>query len=198
MGGQEEQKRVTADRYLAEYTQMLEQDPVGAKYAFAHKYRDLLDEPVVGRDLVIHPSVRIGAGCSIGLHGFGYAKAPDGSWLRFPHVGRVVIEEGVEIGSNVCIDRGSLTDTRICSGVKIDNHVHIAHNVIIGRNTLVIAHAMIGGSVTIGESCWIAPGALIKNKVTIGDGATVGLGAVVLHDVDPGVTVVGNPAMPLK
>ncbi|HWR53198.1 MAG TPA: UDP-3-O-(3-hydroxymyristoyl)glucosamine N-acyltransferase [Bryobacteraceae bacterium] len=142
--------------------------------------------------------VSIGANCTIGLPGFGYRKAADGTYLRFPHIGRVVIGTNVEIGSNTCIDRGALGDTVIHRGAKIDNLVHIAHNVVVGENTLVIAHAMIAGSVEIGRDAWIAPSAAVKNQLAIGEGAVIGLGAVVLKPVAPGETVVGNPAKPLR
>lgn len=139
-------------------------------------------------------NIKIGENCAIGLDGFGYVKDTDGTWLRFPHLGRVVIGDNVEIGSNVCIDRGALGDTTIGKGVKIDNLVHVAHNVEIGENTLVVAHSVIGGSVKIGKNVFVGMGAMIKNKVTVGDGATIGMGAVVIHDVPAGATVVGNPA----
>jgi UDP-3-O-[3-hydroxymyristoyl] glucosamine N-acyltransferase len=80
------------------------------------------------------------------------------------------------------------------TGAKIDNHVHISHNVVVGRHAAVIAKAMVGGSATIGDYAWVAPGALILNKVSVGERAYVGMGAVVLRDVAPGATVVGNPA----
>jgi UDP-3-O-[3-hydroxymyristoyl] glucosamine N-acyltransferase len=146
----------------------------------------------------IDRAVRIGSGCAIGLPGFGLERSPDGTWVRFPHVGRVVIEEGVEIGSNTCIDRGSLGDTRIGRGARIDNLVHVAHNVVIGENALVIAHAMLGGSARVGAGAWVAPSVAILNQVSIGASATIGLGAVVIRDVAPGDTVVGNPAKPLN
>lgn len=139
----------------------------------------------------------VGANCSIGGPGFGLVWSDDDHWIRFPHVGRVVIEPGVEIGNNTCVDRGALGDTVIRTGVRIDNLVHIAHNADIGEHALVIAHAMIAGSATIGARAWIAPNAAIMNQLTVGAGAVVGLGAVVVKSVEPGATVVGNPAKPL-
>ena len=146
----------------------------------------------------IASNVSIGANCSIGLRGFGYEKRDDGTHIRFPQLGRVLIESYVEIGSNVCIDRGALGVTQICSGSKIDNLVHVAHNVYIGRNTLVIANAMIGGSTRIGDSVWLAPSAALMNKISVGNNATIGLGAVVTRSVEEGATVVGNPARRLE
>jgi UDP-3-O-[3-hydroxymyristoyl] glucosamine N-acyltransferase len=141
---------------------------------------------------------RIGANCSIGLPGFGYARDPSGKWVRFPHLGGVRIEDGVEIGSNTCIDRGSIGDTVVRRGAKIDNLVHIAHNCDIGEDAVVIANAMIGGSTTVGRGSWIAPSAAINNKLRIGEGVIVGTGAVVIRDVSDETTVVGNPAKSLS
>ena len=138
--------------------------------------------------------VSVGANCSIGLTGFGYEKGPDGGWHPFPHVGRVRLESGVRIGSNTCIDRGALDDTIIRSGARIDNLVHVAHNVDVGTDAVVIAHAMLGGSVTIESGAWVAPSVSVKNQLRVGESSVLGLGAVVLRDVPPGVTVVGNPA----
>jgi UDP-3-O-[3-hydroxymyristoyl] glucosamine N-acyltransferase len=139
----------------------------------------------------------IGANCSIGGPGFGLVWNERDGWLRFPHVGRVEIEDDVEIGSNTCIDRGALGDTRIRKGARIDNLVHIAHNADIGSNALIIANAMVAGSAVIGERAWIAPSAAIMNQLSVGAGAVVGLGAVVVKSVEAGTTVVGNPAKPL-
>ena len=145
----------------------------------------------IGRNVVI------GANCTIGLSGFGYERDNDGRYWRFPHMGRVVIESDVEIGSNTCIDRGAIGETRIGRASKIDNLVHIAHNCVLEPNSLIIANAMLGGSVTIREGAWIAPSASIMNQAEIGARSIVGLGAVVLKSVDAGTTVVGNPAKPL-
>lgn len=145
----------------------------------------------------VRRGTRIGASCSIGLAGFGFDRSEDGIWFRFPHVGRVEIGPEVEIGSNTCIDRGALGATTIGRGVKIDNQVHVAHNVEIAPNSLIIAHAMLGGSVKIDAGVWVAPSAVLKNQITIGAGALIGLGAVVLRDVEPGATIVGNPGKPI-
>ena len=145
----------------------------------------------------IERGATVGANCSIGLAGFGFSRDPDGALVQFPHVGRVRIGPGAIVGSNTCIDRGSLGETVVGAGTCIDNLVHVAHNVRIGENSLVIALAMLGGSVTIGDRAWVAPSSAVINQKSIGDDAVVGLGAVVIRDVEPGQTVVGNPAKPL-
>lgn len=167
------------------------------------------DNVLIGDNCVIEPNVYIHAHTQIGnrVHikantviggdGFGYVKNETGAYDHVPHFGKVCIEDDVHIGSNTCIDRGSLSDTIIKKGVKIDNLVHIAHNVEIGENTLVIACSMIAGSVRIGENAWIAPAASIKNGITIGDNVIVGMSSLVLKSVADGLTVAGIPAKEL-
>jgi UDP-3-O-[3-hydroxymyristoyl] glucosamine N-acyltransferase len=158
------------------------------------------DNVVIGHNTVlkkgtqIHSNVQIGSNNVIGGVGFGYEHRDDGAWELIPHIGNVVIEEGVEIGNCTCIDKAVLGSTILRKNCKIDNLVHIAHGVEIGENALVIAHAMVAGSVHIGKNSWIAPGALIINQVSVGENTTVGLGAVVIKDVADNQTVVGNPA----
>lgn len=146
----------------------------------------------IGRDCVIGP------GSVIGWDGFGYEKGPQGGWVEKPQTHGVVIERNVHIGGNVCIDRGSYRDTRIGIGTRIDNLVHIAHNVQIGWDCLVIAQAELSGSVKVGAGCWIGPSACVREHLSIGDGALVGIGAVVVKDVPAGETWAGNPARRLK
>ena len=145
---------------------------------------------------IIGDNVEIGSNNVIGGVGFGYAQNDDTKeYEQFPHYGSVIIKNNVSIGNNTCVDRGSLSDTVINDGVKIDNLVHIAHNVKIGKNTLVIAHAMIAGSVSIGENCWIAPSSCIRNGVTIGNNVTVGLASTVVKNIEDNQTVMGSPAI---
>jgi len=153
---------------------------------------------VVHGDTQIGNDVRIGACNVIGGVGFGYSRINSDEYEQFPHYGKVIIGDRVNIGNNTCIDRGSLSDTVIGNAVKIDNLVHIAHNVKIGENTLIIANCMIAGSATIGKNSWIAPSSSVRNGIKIGDNVTVGMGSVVTKNVDDHQIVAGNPAMLMK
>lgn len=146
---------------------------------------------------VIKDNVQIGSNNTIGGVGFGYEKDEQGHYQAIPHIGGVLIEENAEIGNNTCIDRAVMGYTILKKNCKVDNLVHIAHGVVVGENSLVIAHAMIGGSTIIGDNVWVAPNAALINKITIGDNATIGLGAVVVKNVKDNETVIGNPAKPM-
>ena len=153
-------------------------------YSGVHIY----DNVIIGNHVVIN------SGCVIGADGFGYERNENKILEKFPHLGTVIIEDFVEIGSNTSIDRGSLSNTKIGEGTKIDNLVHIAHNVRIGKHCEIIANAMLGGSVIIGDYTRIAPGTQIINGVSIGKNVLVGLGAVVIKDIPDNTTVAGVPA----
>ncbi len=146
----------------------------------------------IGNRVVIRSNV------TIGNWGFGFVKdETTGANVNFPHYGNVVIEDDVQIGSSTCVDRGALGDTIIKKGVKIDNLVHVAHNVVIGENSLIIACTMIGGSTIIGDNCWVAPAVILRNGINIGNNSTLGMGCNVTKDVPANITVTGSPAMPL-
>ncbi len=152
----------------------------------------IYDNTKIGKNVVIH------AGTVIGSDGFGYQRNENGVLEKFGHIGGVVIEDDVEIGSNTCIDKGTLGNTIIKEGTKIDNCVYIAHNVVIGKHTIIVAHAIICGSVTIGNESWISPGACVRDKVSVGNKTTLGLGAVATEDVPDKIVVMGVPAKPVK
>lgn len=158
---------------------------------------------VIEPNVVIHNGTVIGNNCliksctSIGSDGFGFERLKDGTIIKFPHLGRVVIGNGVEIGSCTSISRGTLSDTVIHDNVKISNQVQIAHNVEIHEGAMIAASAEVSGSVIIGRNTWIAPNSCINHKVRIGQGVLIGLGAVVIKDVEDNNTVVGNPAKEL-
>lgn len=161
------------------------------------------DNTVIGNNVHVQHSCTIGnnvvikSSTVIGNSGFGLTKNEAGEYAEFPHFGAVIIGDNVQIGSNVCIDRGSLNDTIIHKGVKVDNLVHIAHNVEIGENSLIIANTMIGGSTKIGANCWIAPSVSLRNNITIGDNTVVGLGSVVTKSFENEPEIAGVPARKL-
>lgn len=159
---------------------------------------------IIHPSAIIYPHVKLGnnvcihAGAVIGGDGFGYSRNEHGEMEKFPQIGGVVIGDNVEIGANTCIDRGTLDDTIIESGCKIDNLVHIAHNVHIKKNCVIIAHAMIGGSTVIEEGSWVAPSVALMNGITIGKGSVIGLGAVITKSVPENETWIGNPGHKLE
>ena len=162
---------------------------------------------IIGDDVQIYPNVTIRENCRIGnrvvLHagvvigadGFGFA--PDGgSYYKIPQVGFVQIDDDVEIGSSTTVDRATLGKTWIQQGVKIDNQVHVGHNVTVGENSVLVAGVIIGGSTVIGKHVIIAGGAAIADHLTIGDGAIIGPTAGVGKPIAPGDVVSGAPHMP--
>jgi UDP-3-O-[3-hydroxymyristoyl] glucosamine N-acyltransferase len=147
---------------------------------------------------IIGENVKIGNNNTIGGVGFGYEKNEFGEYELMPHIGNVIINNNVEIGNNTAIDRAVLGSTILMENCKVDNLVHIAHGVVVGRNSLIIANAMIGGSTIIGDNVWFAPSASILQKKNIANNATIGMGAVILKDVLEGEVIIGNPGKPLQ
>lgn len=143
-------------------------------------------------------NVKIGPGCTIGFDGFGYEKNENGEYEKFPHYGRVIIGDDVEICANVNIDRGALGDTVIGSGTKIDSLAHIAHNVEIGKNCIIVCLTCLAGGAKIGDGAWVAPLAGVREGIEVGENALVGMGAIVIKDVAPEDVVAGVPAKSIK
>ena len=150
-----------------------------------------LSHALLGDRVVIHPGVRIGQ------DGFGFLPGAGGH-LKIPQIGRVIIQDDVEIGANSAIDRGSNRDTVIGEGTKIDNLCQIAHNVVIGRHCLIAGNAGISGSVTIGDFVMIGGGVGVRDNVTIGSGARIAGASGVSSDVPPGEIWGGLPAIPVE
>ena len=167
------------------------------------------NDVTIGDDTIIYPHVYISpkcaigcrviihAGTSIGSDGFGFA--PDGrSFHKIPQVGSVRIDDDVEIGANNTIDRATFGQTWIKKGVKTDNLVHIAHNVVVGAHTVIVAAVGISGSVTIGDHCIIAGQVGIAGHLSIGDHVTIGPQAGVAKSIEDNQVVSGSPTMPHK
>ncbi|MBI5592150.1 MAG: UDP-3-O-(3-hydroxymyristoyl)glucosamine N-acyltransferase [Deltaproteobacteria bacterium] len=172
-----------------------------------HPHVVLGDHVSIGNDVEIFPNVtilngtRIGnrvtihAGTVIGGDGFGYTP-DDGAYHKIPHLGIVQIDDDVEIGAGNTIDRATYGKTWIKNGVKTDNLVHIAHNVTVGENTLLIAQVGIAGSTTIGGQCILAGQVGVSGHITIGDRVTIGPQSGIAGSISDGAIVTGSPEMP--
>ncbi|MHA1523122.1 MAG: UDP-3-O-(3-hydroxymyristoyl)glucosamine N-acyltransferase [Alphaproteobacteria bacterium] len=175
---------------------------------------------IIGPNTVIGPKVKIGRGCAIGpncsiihalvgnrviIHagaalgqdGFGYTQGPDGL-VKFPQIGRVVVQDDVEIGANCTIDRGAMVDTVIGEATKLDNLVQVAHNVVIGRHCAIAGQTGMSGSVAIGDGVMIGGQSGIGPHVTIGAGAQLAGGTGAVRNINPGERVAGRPHRPMK
>ena len=150
----------------------------------------IYDRVSIGRQVVIH------AGAVIGADGFGYVPGQDGQHYKIPQVGGVRVEDDVEIGANVCIDRATVGETLIRRGTKIDNLVHIAHNVEVGEDNLLLAQVGISGSCRLGTHVTLAGQVGVIDHVHIGDHATVIAQAGIAKDVEPRAIMAGSVAMP--
>lgn len=162
----------------------------------------------IGREARIGPNVSVQyaligdrvtvlAGAMIGQDGFGFVPRANGL-RRMPQLGRVVVQDDVEIGAGTAIDRGTLGDTVIGQGTKIDNLVQIGHNVRIGMHTVIAGQCAIAGSVTIGDGCMIGGGVGIADQLTVGAGAQLAGGSGVMTDIPAGERWGGAPALPVK
>lgn len=140
----------------------------------------------ISRDVKIGNRVNIAAGVVIGSDGFGYERREDGSLIKFPHLGGVLIGDDVDIGGNTVIDRGTLGNTVIERGVKIDNLVHISHNVHIEQDVVVIANAMIAGGVRLGREAWVGPSTNVLDQTAVGSKSFLGMGVSVISSLPEG------------
>jgi UDP-3-O-[3-hydroxymyristoyl] glucosamine N-acyltransferase len=146
---------------------------------------------LIGDRVIVHPGSRIGQ------DGFGYVM-DRGGHVKVPQIGRVIIQDDVEIGAGTTIDRGANRDTVIGEGTKIDNLVQVGHNVVIGRHCILVAQTGIAGSVTLGDFVVLGARVGVNNHVKIGEGAQIAAVSVVHGDVPPGARWGGIPAKPLK
>lgn len=151
----------------------------------------------VYEDCVVGDRVIIQGGTVIGGDGFGFAPTGDGSFQKIPQIGNVVIEDDVEIGSNSAIDRATMGSTRIRKGAKLDNLIQIAHNVVVGENTVMAAQVGIAGSTKVGSNVMMGGQVGVVGHITIADGVKIGSQSGIPNNIlKPGITVFGSPAYP--
>jgi UDP-3-O-[3-hydroxymyristoyl] glucosamine N-acyltransferase len=158
----------------------------------------IADNVVIYDNVVIGDNCTIQAGCIIGNDGLGCERDEFGILHKFPHFGKVIIEDNVDIGPNCQIVRGTLSDTLIGSGTKIDGLCSIGHNSKIGKNNWIASSVMIAGSVSIGDNNIIFAATKVKDQITIGDSSIIGMGAVVTRDSGNKELWYGSPAKKVR
>ncbi len=177
------------------------EDCVIAAQVFIGKNVQIDANTTIYSGVKIYYDCKIGAHCIIqsnaviGSDGFGFAPQADGSYKKIHHVGNVVIEDNVEIGSNTTIDRASIGSTFIRKGVKLDNLIQIAHNVEIGENTVIAAQTGISGSTKVGKNCRIGGQVGIAGHLTIGDGVQIQAQSGIASNTENGSKLFGSPAI---
>jgi len=174
---------VGAGAVIGEGVELAEDCRIGANTTLSHC--------LIGARVIIHP------GASIGQDGFGFAMSPAGH-EKVPQLGRVIIEDDVEIGANTTIDRGAGPDTVIGAGTKIDNLVQIAHNVRIGKGCVIVSQVGISGSTEIGDFVMIGGQAGLTGHLEIASGSKIAAQSGVMRNVEAGATVGGSPAKPMR
>lgn len=148
----------------------------------------IYSESVIGANCTLH------SGCIIGSDGFGFAPTDEGTFNKIPQIGNVILEDNVDVGSCTTIDRATLGSTVIKKGVKLDNHIQIAHNVEIGENTVIAAQTGIAGSTKIGHNCMIGGQVGIAGHLTIGNNVRIQAQSGIGKNLADGETVQGSPA----
>jgi UDP-3-O-[3-hydroxymyristoyl] glucosamine N-acyltransferase len=182
---------------------------IGSNCYIGH-YTIIGDNCIIGDNTVIYDKVTLVQNCSIGngciiqpgvtmgADGFAFERHPNGDLERFPHLKGVRIGNNVEVCANTNIARGSLSDTTIGDGTKVDALVQIAHNVKIGKNTEITTGTIIGGSTSIGNMTWTGLNSTLKDNIKVGNNVLIGAGAAVIKDVQDGDIVAGVPAKSIK
>jgi UDP-3-O-[3-hydroxymyristoyl] glucosamine N-acyltransferase len=206
----ESSARIGTDVYIGPYTYIGENSVVGDGCAvYPHVY--LGDNTRLGKNSILNPGVTvyhdciIGEGCIvhagsvIGSDGFGFAPQSENEYMKIPQLGNVIIEDHVEIGANVTIDRATMGSTVIAKGVKLDNLIQIGHNVEIGENTVMAAQTGISGSTKIGKNCMFGGQVGLAGHLKIANGTKVGAQAGLLGGIkEENTVIIGSPAIDLK
>ena len=196
--------------YIGDFAYVGKNASVG-DYTKVYEHVFIGDGVKIGSHCIIYPGVRIYPGMEIGdnviIHanavigsdGFGFAPLEDGTWKKIEHTGNVIIEDDVEIGANVCVDKSQMGSTVIRKGTKIDNLCQVAHNVEIGRNTVMAAQTGIAGSAKLGEHCIVGGQVGIAGHITVADNTSIAAQSGILGNIkEEGQTLMGTPAFPLK
>ena len=157
----------------------------------------IIGSQIIIKNSIIGEGVIIQDGCKIGLKGFGFIPQKIKN-IKFPHIGKVVLKNNIEIGSACTIDRGSIDDTVIGENTYLDNQVHVAHNIKIGKNCMIAGQVGFAGSSTIGDNVSIGGQAGISGHLKIGNNVKIAGGSGVIKDIKDNSTVMGYPAVPLK
>ncbi len=181
---------------IGDYTKIYENVYIGDGVKIG-KYCTIYPGACIYPGMVIGNNVTIHANAVIGTDGFGYAPLEDGTWKKIEHVGNVIIEDDVEIGSCAGVDRSQMGSTIIRQGCKIDNHCQIAHNVEVGKNTVMAAMTGVAGSTKIGEHCIFGGQVGVAGHITIADNTSVGAQTGIMSSIkEPGKQYFGSPALP--
>jgi UDP-3-O-[3-hydroxymyristoyl] glucosamine N-acyltransferase len=186
-----EKARIGQGCYIGDYAVIGDNCSVGDNTVIYDRV-SLVQNCILGSNCVIQ------SGVSMGSDGFAFERYGTGELEKFPHRGYVRIGNNVEIYANCSVARGSLSDTAIGDGTKLDALVHIAHNVAVGRNCELTAGTVIGGSTTVGDMTWTGLNSTLKNVIKVGSNVIVASGASVIHDVPDGDIVAGVPARSIK
>ena len=183
--------KIGRDCYIGDFAVIGDESVIGDNTVISS--RAVLKNCTIGNNCLVQ------SGSIIGEDGFAFERNEEDAKLeKFPHYGKVILKDDVEIFANCSIARGSISDTIIEQGTKIDALCHVAHNVHIGKNTQFAAGVVVGGSTTIGDNCWLGLNSTIKHKLKIGDNVIVGSGSSVIHDVEAKDIVACCPAKSIR
>jgi UDP-3-O-[3-hydroxymyristoyl] glucosamine N-acyltransferase len=186
-----EKARIGSECYVGDYVVIGDNCSIGDGTVIYDRV-SLVQNCIIGKNSLIQ------SGASLGSDGFAFERYETGELEKFPHKGYLRIGNNVEIYANCSVARGSLSDTLIGDGSKLDALVHIAHNVVVGKNCELTAGTVIGGSTILGDTTWTGLNSTLKNKIKVGSNVIVASGASVINDVPDGDIVAGVPARSIK
>lgn len=200
---------VGSDVYIGAFAYVSEKSKIGDKSKiYPHVF--IGENVTIGKNVTLFSGVKIYEGCKVGdnsiIHagavigadGFGFAPQADGSYHKIPQIGNVVVENDVEIGANTTIDRAVMGSTFIRQGVKLDNLIQIAHNVEIGKHTVMASQVGISGSTKIGENCVFGGQVGLAGHLKIGDNVKFGAQSGIMSNTKDGEEIIGSPAIPIR